>query len=379
MVYIRKMLASAENLCFNYGCRRLHDDLTNMPASRRPRMKSFSSRGARGLHTIGFQHGHAVHFIISKGDTMKSLLVILAGALTTALVLFGAALAADPAKPADAPKAETPALIVIDSAGKEQKVKDWKITTGTRHLSWLAGPAPVADKEAPRKVEKPGAKVGPEALLLRENNSTTYEEGVLTLVPLDRIRAIDYDDMDTVTVTVAGDKPEADEKLQGPTKYKGINKLAIEAEVDKGALGRAELTFQGGVSKGIKGIRFPTPKSAAAPTGRAASVMLTDKKQTEPHKVTDLQALYRFGDGSEVVSPNLKFRKTLTINIADVKKLRAAGGNGTEFGVTDKDGAEEIYTLLNPAPLEINRAAVLEGFLGKVPAGYKLFPVAIVA
>src|SRR5262249_21064182 len=150
------------------------------------------------------------------------------------------------------------------------------------------------------------APAGPEALEFRDDNSTNFQEGVLTLIPLERIRAIDYDDNDSVSVRVAaGDKPDADEVLSGTTKYRGVNKLTIEAEVDKGDLGVAEVKFLGGAPKGIRGVRFPPAKApAAAPEGRLAVVTVADKRKNV-QKATDLQPLYRFADGSERLVPVL--------------------------------------------------------------------------
>src|SRR5262245_51141094 len=84
------------------------------------------------------------------------------------LLLAGLVFAAEIPEPAPAQP-----ITIIDTAGKEQKLKSWKYTSGTRRLTWLAD-----------KKEK-GKNAGPEALEFREDDSTTYAEGVLTLVPLD--------------------------------------------------------------------------------------------------------------------------------------------------------------------------------------------------
>src|SRR5262245_11599316 len=86
--------------------------------------------------------------------------------------LFAWYVAADEPKK-DPPKADAPVLVVIDGMGKEHKLKDWKFTGGVRHLGWLVP----ADKKATD---------GPVAIEFRENDSTKYADGVLTLVPLDR-------------------------------------------------------------------------------------------------------------------------------------------------------------------------------------------------
>src|SRR5262245_30037840 len=72
-----------------------------------------------------------------------------------------------------------PMLVITDASGKEHKVKTWKFTAGTRHLSWLAE-APAEEKkedkdkdekgkdEKGKKGKQPVAKgkvaIGPEAL-----------------------------------------------------------------------------------------------------------------------------------------------------------------------------------------------------------------------
>lgn len=302
-------------------------------------------------------------------NTWKWLLAPLAAGLCFSLGLM-----------ADEPKADGATLVVVDGGGKEQKLKAWKFTTGVRPLAWLApAPAPDNGPKGARAPARPKTAAGPEALEFREENSTTFVDGILTLVPLERIRAIEYDDKDGVTVRVAaGEKPEADELLKGTTKYKGINKLTIEAEVDKGDLGIAEIKYQGGVAKGIRSVRFPDPKcTQAGQAGRTATVTANDPKQKGPHKVADLQALYRFADGSEQLAAVLLFKKTLKLEVGKLQKLRLAEGNdadGMAFAVTMKDGNEETFTLLKTVTLD-GKPATLEGLLGRVPAGYKLFPL----
>jgi hypothetical protein len=295
-------------------------------------------------------------------------------ALTTALGAW--AVAAD-----EAPKpAEPGTLVVLDAAGKEQKLKTWKFTAGTRRLGWLA---PAADKapekgpgEGPRAARrKPPA--GPEALELRAEMKIEYAEGALTLVPLDRLRSLDYDnDKETVTARVAG----SDEVLTGTTKYRRINKLVIEAEVDRGEQGIAEIKFLGGLPRGIRGVRFPPPKApAAAPAGRPAVVVSADGEAKTTHKVADLLPLYQLPDGGERLLPTLMFRKTLKVEVAKIAKITTAGTeNDPSWQVTMKAGGDETLTLLQKIPYEGSQASLI-GLVGRVPAGYKLFPVAAIA
>jgi hypothetical protein len=294
----------------------------------------------------------------------------------------------DDAKKADeAPKAADPGtLIVLDGAGKEHKLKTWKFSSGIRNLEWLAAAAPdqePADKDKGAKAPKAKGS-GPEALAFREENSTAYKDGVLTLVPLDRLRAIDYDlEKEKVTARVAiSAKPGEDVPLTGSTEYKGINKLAIDAEVDKGDLGLAEVHFASGGAKGIKGVRFPPPKPAAeVKDARPAALTYGDRKGKHVVNVTDLQGLYRTADG-EVLSGLLFFKKTIKIDVSKLKKISARAEEGTLeepiWGVTLKSGGdEETLTLMSTVQLD-GKNGQLEGLLGRVPAGYKLFPVHLI-
>jgi hypothetical protein len=310
-------------------------------------------------------------------------MVLIAGLAAGLGWLFASASSAD-----EPPKAAEPGtLVILDRAGKEQKLKTWKFANGTRRLSWLAPVMPAKDKDdkdgkAKDRPKPPASKndksaAGLEALEFREEHSTQFKDGVLTLVPLDRIRSLDYDEKAGVSLRVAAsDKADDDVILKGLTKYVGINKLTIEAEVDKGDLGVAEIKYLGGVPKGIRGIRFPPPKvPAAAQAGRPAFVTIADSDDKTAHKVADLRPLYKLRDDVERIAPTLFFKKTLKIDIAKVQKLRVVeNSDGAEFTVTLKDGAEETLTLLRDVMLD-GKPARLEGLMGRVPAGYKLFPL----
>ena len=106
-------------------------------------------------------------------------------------------------------------------------------------------------------------------LEVRELDSTTLAEGVLTFVPLDRLRALDYDaKKELVKLTAATGPKDADTvTLTGSTGYKNTNRPTIEGHVDKGT---EKLTFLCGVEKGIKSAKFPVAKVAAQPKGRSA-------------------------------------------------------------------------------------------------------------
>ncbi len=303
--------------------------------------------------------------------------------LLSVLVIGGFALAA---LAEDSPKpAEPGTLLLIDAAGKEQKLKAWKFTAGVRRLSWLAPD----DKPA---TEKPGAKgktatkppgrpaaVGPEALVVRDELKIHFLAGVTSFVPLDRIRSLRFDnEKDTMTVRVAvGPKEEDDVTLTGTTAYKGINKLTLAAEVDKGEAGVAELTYQGGVPRGnIKEIRFPAPKVQPEKPGRAAVVTTMDKDVKKLHKVSELLPLYLMPSGREKTLTTLMFRKTLKIDVAKLKKIVAGTADSDDivWQVAQKDGEDASLTLLESMPVA-GGTARLVGLVGRVPAGWRLFPV----
>ncbi|MFO0824748.1 MAG: hypothetical protein U0792_16795 [Gemmataceae bacterium] len=65
-------------------------------------------------------------------------------------------------------------VVLTGVDGKDTKLSAAKFTpTGTRRLAWLADP----------KATTPEDKLGPLAIKLREQESTTLVDGVLTLIP----------------------------------------------------------------------------------------------------------------------------------------------------------------------------------------------------
>ncbi len=279
-------------------------------------------------------------------------------------------------------KGEAGGLVLVDGAGKEVRLSTWKFLHGTRRLSWLA-PAPKPKAKDGKAAEDGGedeAPAGPEALELREENSTTFQNGILTLIPVTALKKIAYDaENKTVRVAclVAGAKGAEEVTRTGSTKYKGINRLTIEGEADLGELGKAALKFQGGGAKGVRGVEFLGAKPAPAPAGRPAVITAQDREKT-PHKVTDLHALYRSGRGREQLGGTLFFKTTVKIPLTKLEKLRRVEseekGQGYDFEVTLKGGKQHTLTLLTQTKAEDGKALALEGLLGRVPGGYKLFP-----
>ncbi|HKI37302.1 MAG TPA: hypothetical protein VKA46_35945 [Gemmataceae bacterium] len=292
--------------------------------------------------------------------------------LPAVLLACAAVVAADP------PPAAAPTLVVVDSNGKEQKLKSWKFVAGTRPLGWLAPAAPAKEKDE-KPADKPAkpADAGPEAIEFREDKSPPLKQGVLTLLLPQHLRALEYDsEKQTVTANIVlSEKADGDLQLTGSTGYVGINTITIEAEVDKGDAGIADVKYQAGVPKGVRAIRFPSPKPSGEDKGRPAFIALEYKKKKTSEDVFDLQPLYRLADKSERLLPTLPFKKTLKLDVSKMAHLVAVGydGDDTECRVTTKDGEEQTYTLLKTTLID-GKVATLEGLVGKIRGGYKLFP-----
>ncbi|MCE9534499.1 MAG: hypothetical protein K8T89_25765 [Planctomycetes bacterium] len=276
-------------------------------------------------------------------------LLLLAGLI----VLAQNGLAADPAKDGVQP-------VVTDPNGKEVSLRKWKIVFGTRKIGWL-----------PEKID---------VFEVREFGSTTFKEGVLTLVPMASIQSIRYEyDKETAHIEVAGlDKP-----LQGTTKYKDINMITIEAEVDQGTSGVADLRYRGGLIKGgFKEVKFPKAVALAAPAkGELFSFLVAPEgkgKSATVMTATNVQALYRLADGTEKPLSWLMFKKTLKVEMADIQKLHVGEYNvkekTAECDVQKKDGTQITVTLLSSVMVD-GKPATLIGLMGQVPAGWKLFPI----
>ncbi len=309
--------------------------------------------------------------------------------LTPSRAALALALAAAALLPADEPKdakdpkaAEAPPLVVIDSAGKEQKLKSYSFTAGIVRMSWLADPAD--DEEPPAKKEKgkpkrpkgPSLKEGPEALLIRDAEKIAFLEGVTTFVPLSQLKAVDFDAVNkTMSVTAATSKDDV--KLTGTTAYKGINKVALEADVDKGAAGVASVVYQGGVVKGnLKGLRFAAAKADAV-AGRPATVESSDKGAMRTDKVFGLTPVYQMPSGRLQLDPTLLFKKTLRIDVAKVRKIKASKDDAEDivWNVSLKgDDEESGFTLLTAGTIA-GQDAKLHGLLARVPEGWRLFPI----
>lgn len=303
----------------------------------------------------------------------KTLLLLCAVGATT---LLGSLSAGEPNKK------EADSLVIVDGADKEHKVKAWRFTAGTKHLSWLAPAGAVADPEPEKGGKKGAAKtratVGPVALEFSEGSGVPLKKRIVTYVLLENIRSIDYDAAKKeVTLKVAKSaNPEEDIELKGITGYVDVNVLTIEAKVDLGELGSATTKFQGGVANGVKSIRFPSPKPVAAPPKEAKpAVIVSAGKDKTDHAAMDLQALYLHPDGGLATSQTLYFKDTVKVELSKLKKLSHT--TGLTFDLTLASG-QNVPLVLMERVTEGKNAVQLQGILGRVPAGWKVFPMGTV-
>jgi hypothetical protein len=260
----------------------------------------------------------------------------------------------------DAPKTAAqpaPAAVLTDSAGKEIALSGARFTAGVRKLAWLGDP-----------------KAAPLALEVREPHSTTYQKGVVTLIPVGAVEAVRYDYAKlTMTVAVKG----LPAPVEGTLQFKGINTCGLEGAAG-GVLGK----FAGGVPKdGFKAVVFPaaTPLPPR-PAGADWDVQIDQPKAMHPKlRVRNLKALYAAG-AAEWLADDLPTRKGSPLKL-DPKGLAkfevVAVDPNTQTAVaevTPAGGAAGLVAF--PLAREhAGKTGVLVGLLGEAEAGWRLFPL----
>lgn len=255
---------------------------------------------------------------------------------------------------------------IVDASGQQRKMLIYQFVAGFRALPWA-----VAE-----------GQLVPTALELRELDSTTFKDGVLTFLPLDSVRSIIYDyQKETIEVRVAGvEKP-----FVGSIRYRGINLVDIEATVEVGKTGLAEARFRGGVENGFREVQFPNAKPAAKlAAGPTVKIVIggsgvKDKEKGQPVEGRNMRALYRVVGGKDFTQDHVTFKKDLQVKLKDIRSLVNATPNvkakgDCTFSVKLADGSENPLTLLTATVLDKNRPATLLGLLVDVPGGYRLFP-----
>lgn len=267
------------------------------------------------------------------------------------LVLFATTVAAG-----QSAKDAGPAATVTDAMGKDVALTGVRFTTGVRRLGWLGGP-----KDAPLALE------------LREPDSTTFQKGVTTLVPLTAVEALRYD-YPKLSLTVAVKGLAA--PLTGSLQFKGINTCGLE-----GSAGGVSGKFAGGAKDGFQAVVFPGAMALPSrPVGAAWAVRIEQPKAMNPTlAVRNLKLLYASG-ATEWLADDLPLRKgsPLKLDPTAFKKLELlavdANTQTAAAELTPADGPDRLIAF----PLSRERdgkTGQLVGLLGEVDAGWKLFPL----
>jgi hypothetical protein len=263
-------------------------------------------------------------------------------------------------------------LTLIDQNDKKYKVNDAEWLSGTRRLGWLA-----TGEEKPKDKSKKGkqSESGPLAFVLREANEIHFSAGVLTLIPVERLRSLAFDaEKKRLTVKAVGDKGET-VSMEGTTEYENINWFEIEADVDLGKCGTATLRYQCKLKGNLKSMEFTRPaKVEDVKRGREAVMQTADQSVKQKHKVSDLTPLYATKAG-ERTHPQLMFYKTLKLDVGKIESITDTGDKrDVVWKVKRKGGDETTLRLLLKTTID-DQPAELVGFVGKVPVGYLYVPV----
>jgi hypothetical protein len=250
-------------------------------------------------------------------------------------------------------------------------LQDARFTSGTRRLAWLA-----ADDKAVKS-----KNAGPEYLEFREDKTPMYKDDVVTFIPVASVSRLDYDHDKKLVRAAIRQSGAKDLVLIGSTKFIGINKFNLEGSAAKTPLSGAVRIQDGQLN--VQGVQQPGAKPVEPPTGRPAVVVIQDKKKTE-HKVHGLTPLYRAGTGEKLANV-LMFQKVGQIDIAKITVLHhlppadKKQAVSHDWEVTQAGDEKQKLTLLESTQLEGGEKATLVGLVGRVPAGYRLFPPNIIA
>lgn len=262
---------------------------------------------------------------------------------------------------ADEPAGE--AISLVDSAGKEHKLANVKWFAGTKRLAFLSDPKGATDD----------AKKGPLALEIREPNSTSFQKGVTTLIPMSCVESLRYDyEKLNLSVAVKGQDP-----VPGTLQFRGINVLSLEVKADD-----KPVRFTGGSTKdGFKSIAWPGAKPLPSrAVGTTWSVQIVHPMAKDPTlSVRNLKGLYAFPNGAEQLADTLPVRKgePLKLDTAIRKLELIAVDPNTQMAAMELT-VEGVPERLIAVPLVQDfgkSAGTLTGFLGEVNAGWKFFPL----
>jgi len=261
-----------------------------------------------------------------------------------------------------------PHAVVLDTEGKETALHQVEWSGNVRRLSWLANPN--ASNEEGRR--------GPLALVIREPNSTTLTQGILTLVPLSSLAAVEFDyERQFVTYRIQG----LQQNLTGTLQYRGINTFTLTGTTTTGE----KRTFLGGVrgSKipAIRTVTFPHAQPLQRPhQGLAWNVQILQPTANDPLvPVRNLKPLFALPGGQERLLESLPLRKAEPLPFGPqlLRWEMLAHDPNTHYAaaeVTLAGQGERLVIIPLNLPQE-GQTAQLLGLLGETDAGWKLFPL----
>jgi len=260
---------------------------------------------------------------------------------------------ADEPKPIDKEGRAT----LVDSAGKQHTLTSMRFTAGVRRLAFLGDRQGSTDE----------ARKGPLALEVREPNSTTFQKGVVTLVPLASVESVKYDYQKlTMSVGVKGQV-----ELAATLQFRGINVFSLEANT-----GGTPAKFSGGIPKdGIASIAFSgaVPVPARTPVTSWSIQIVQPAAKNPTLVVRNLKALYAFPGGIEQLADSVPVRKGESLRFdSKLKKLEVVAVDQNTMMAAMEVQTEGAAERLVATPLTLEqekRTGILIGLIGEVDHG----------
>lgn len=258
--------------------------------------------------------------------------------------------------------------IVVDMEGQETALQQVEWSGNVRRLAWLADPN-AADEDGRR---------GPLALVIREPNSTTLTQGVLTLVPVRSLAAVEFDyDRQFVTYRIQG----LQQALTGTLQYRGINTFTLTGLTAAGE----KRTFSGGVRGGqmatIRSVTFPQAQPLPRRReGLSWNVQILQPTANDPLvPARNLKPLFALAGGRERLLDALPLRKAEPLPFGPqlLRWEMLAHDPNTHHAAAEVTlaGQGERLVIIPLTLPEEGQTAQLLGLLGETDAGWKLFPL----
>lgn len=255
---------------------------------------------------------------------------------------------------------QTPApLRIVDADKKEISLPEWKLTFGSRQLPWLKGDASTY-------------------LEFREDKSTQFLDGILTLIPTNAVKSIAFNPEKKILEATVAQPGDRELILTGPTQFLAINRYTFEADRDLGNLGLATVKYQlGGIPHGLLSVQFT--KAAAVekmPGGQPATIVAMDKEKSK-HALVDPAPLYLVGKEQKLM-PSLFTKTGAAIDWKQVRKMTMLPpmdkkSPPNQLEITLVDGMTTKLNF-NDTPKVEGQIVKFLGLAGRVPAGYRIFP-----